>query len=288
MVKIKQINGEWTVLPDRSPEGMYMDGYLYQNLTHARPLAKKDWDLLFILDGRERAGKSVLCQQMAVVLDPTLDISRICFTADTFKKAVQTAKPGQAVIYDDAYSGLSARGAMTFINQMLVDLLTKAGAKNLYLFIVLPCIFELDKYPAIHRSTALIHVYAPAFERGYFKFYSFDKKKTLYMKGKKFYEYRHVKPDFSGRFTKGYVVDEEAYREKKAKDLNKVGEQFFSGKKYKEQRDSIIRALHDQKWTGKQISELMGKYASEIVGPRGIQQLIKRAERQEQDSPNSG
>jgi hypothetical protein len=66
----------------------------------------------------------------------------------------------------------------------------------------------------------LIHVYFGSdFQRGFFAFYNSDKKKDLYIQGKKFYSYSQPRPNFIGRFTNLYTVDENAYRLKKKHSL---------------------------------------------------------------------
>ena len=68
----------------------YMDGYLRQNLTVAKDIVKKDWDMVFCVDGYEGSGKSVLAQQCAMFCDETFNIDRICFTPDGFVKAINS------------------------------------------------------------------------------------------------------------------------------------------------------------------------------------------------------
>lgn len=198
----------------------YMDGYLQANLATAARVLRKDWDMIFLVDGGERAGKSVLAQQCAKVLDPSLNIARICFTPQEFKKAVLEADSYTAIIYDEAYTGLNSRAAMSLINRTLVGLLTEIGQRNLIIFVVMPTFFDLDKYVALWRSRALIHIYTgDDFERGYFAFFNADAKKKLYIDGKKYYDYKSIRPNFYGRFTNGYTVDEDAYRRKKRESL---------------------------------------------------------------------
>lgn len=195
-----------------------MDGYLVSNLTIAKDVIKKDWDFVFLVDGAERSGKSVLASQMAYFCDNSIDLSRITFTALEFKNAVLQAKPFQAVVYDEAYTGLSSKDTMGKINKALVEMLAEIGQKNLFIFVVMPTFFDLTKYVALWRSRALIHVYTgDNFERGYFTFYNVDRKKELFLRGKKLYDYRPMvaTPNFYGRFPNFYVVDELAYREKK-------------------------------------------------------------------------
>lgn len=193
----------------------YMDGYLKENLDTAKSVVKKDWDMLFIVDGEEGCGKSVLAMQMAYYLDPTLTLDRIVFTPREFRLAVKNGKSGQAIVYDEAYTGLSSRAAMTLINRTLVKLVAECRQKNLFVFVVMPAFFDLDKYVTLWRGRALIHVYSKAFERGFFEFYNKDRKKSLYVTGKKFYSYYHVKPNFRGCFTKHYTLNEAKYRARK-------------------------------------------------------------------------
>lgn len=197
-----------------------MDGILHDNLETAKSVIKKDWDMIFIVDGYEGTGKSVMAAQCAYFCDPSLNLDRVVFTPKEFRAAVIQSKPYQAVVYDEAYTGLSSRATMTIINRALVSMLAEIRQKNLFVYVVMPTFFDLDKYVALWRSRALIHVYTgDNFERGYFAFYNSDRKKDLYIKGKKFYSYSPAKPNFVGRFTNSYVVDEQDYRKKKKKSL---------------------------------------------------------------------
>ena len=196
--------------------GGYMDGYLRKNLDLAKEIVLKDWDMVFCVDGYEGSGKSVLAQQCAKHCDPNFDIERVCFTPEEFVKAINATPEYGAVVYDEAYQGMSSRAAMSEVNRMLMGVLAEIRQKKLFVFIILPCFFELDKYAAVWRSRGLLHVYTKEkFKRGFFSFYNQDKKKTLYVLGKKFFSYSKPSPNFFGRFPKGYTVDEELYRQKK-------------------------------------------------------------------------
>ena len=198
----------------------YMDGYLNKNLTTAKKIIKKDWDMVIVVDGAEGSGKSVLSQQAAYFCDPTLNLDRIVFTPNEFRKAIIKAKPYQAVIYDEAYTGLSARATMSMINRALVSMLAEIRQKNLFVFVVMPTFFDLDKYVALWRSRALINVYTgDNFERGFFKFFNKSRKKDLYINGKKYYNYNKPDANFIGRFPNHYTVDEVAYKKKKRNSL---------------------------------------------------------------------
>lgn len=194
----------------------YMDGYLKDNLDVAIKVVADDWDMVFAIDGYEGTGKSVFTQQCATYCDPTFNLSRIVFTPEQFMEAVRNAKKFQAIIYDEAYGGLSSKTALKTFNRAVVKMLTEIRQKNLFIFIVLPTFFDLVKYVALWRSRALIHIYSgDEFKRGFFAFYNVDKKKQLFVHGKKFYSYSKPKPNFTGRFVNHYTVDVEAYKKKK-------------------------------------------------------------------------
>lgn len=194
----------------------YLDGYLVSNFDTAKKVIKKDWDMVFLVDGYEGTGKSVLAQQLAYYVDETFNVERVTFTPEEFTRAIEDANKYEAVVYDEAYTGLASRSAMSNINRALVRMLAEIRQKNLFVFIVMPTFFDLDRYVALWRSRALLHIYTgDGFERGYFAFYNMDKKKQLYTVGKKFYSYGGVKPNFTGRFTNHYTVNEDEYRRRK-------------------------------------------------------------------------
>lgn len=221
----------------------YLDGYLKQNLDIAKDVIKKDWDMIFAVDGAEGSGKSVMAMCMGKYCDPTLTVDRVVFTAKEFRTAIIDAGQYQTVIYDEAYTGLSSRAAMSLINRTLVSVLAEIRQKNLFIFVVMPCFFDLDKYVALWRSRALIHVYTSEnFERGRFAFYNMDKKKALFVNGKKYYTYAKPRPNFIGRFTNHYPVDQEAYKKKKRESLTKREE----AREKKEMEAEVEEALFNK------------------------------------------
>ena len=58
------------------------------------------------------------------------------------------------------------------------------------MIIIIPNFFQLPMSYAISRSVFLIDVkFVGEFDRGYFSFYNFNKKKNLYIRGKKAQDY---------------------------------------------------------------------------------------------------
>jgi len=200
---------------------IYYDGYLKANLDGCKKLVKKDWDMVFAVDGEERSGKSVFAQQAALYCDSTFGLQDIVFNPEDFEKKIDEATQYKAVVYDEAYGGLNSKQVLSRVSQILVKKFTEIGRKNLFIFVVLPCFFEMHKYVAIWRSRALFHVYHKNYERGRFACWSGEDKKFLYINGKKFYSYAKPKPSFIGSFSSGYTVDRSAYENKKEKETAK-------------------------------------------------------------------
>ena len=243
----------------------YMDGYLRKNLEMAKKVIRKDWDMVFIVDGAEGSGKSVMAQQAAYCCDPSFNIDRIVFTPYAFRKVIIAAKQYQSVVYDEAYTGLSSRATMSLINRTLVSMLAEIRQKNLFVFVVMPTFFDLDKYVALWRSRALIHIYTGKnFQRGFFAFFNIDRKKLLYVGGKKFYSYGITKANFIGRFTNHYVVDEKEYRKKKRESLIKREKQREEADMKREVEDAMfIRMIS----LPKKLQERLGpSLMAEILG----------------------
>lgn len=238
-------------------------------------LAKRDKDCFIAVDGNEGSGKSTLALQIGKYVDPTLDLSRVVFDAETFRAAILKAKKGQCVIFDEAFTGLSSRASLSGVNRTLVSLMMQIRQKNLFVIMVLPTFFLIDKYVALFRSRALIHVYECSGRRGYFKVYNRKKKKLLYLLGKATYSYSGAKwkvsTNFKGRFHGVFALGddemEEKYRSKKLKALEMTEKNPMSAGqvKYREQRNLILYLLRTtSKMTYQELSNMLGEYDLEI------------------------
>ena len=101
----------------------FLDDHLKSRLdTGVIPdLAKRDKDCFIAVDGNEGSGKSTLALQIGKYVDPTLNLSRVVFDAETFREAILRAKKGQCVIFDEAFTGLSSRASLSGVNRTLVS-----------------------------------------------------------------------------------------------------------------------------------------------------------------------
>ncbi len=225
----------------------YMDGYLKSNMDIIKDLINDaDHDFVGIVDGFEGVGKSVLAMQIGYYVDPSLTLDRVCFTSTEYRDAVKKAKKGQCVIYDEAITGAFNREAIQQMNVILIKMMAQVRQKNLFMLLVLPSFFDLDKNLALWRSKFLVHaVYGKRFQRGYFKFANLNKKQDIYVKGQKTYYYpaRDSAWNFKGRFTKHYTMPERAYRNKKSQSFEASDYRVVSARKARSQRDSLITIL---------------------------------------------
>lgn len=236
----------------------YMDGKLQRELDIIKKsLTKKDLDYPLIIDGPERSGKSVFAQQVAKYVDPDFNIGRVCMTPEQFEEVVKDPKipKGSAVIFDEAYAGLSSDKYSEKMSKVLLDMMIQMGQKNLFVIIVLPSFFLLRSYVALFRTRGLFHLYTERnFSRGYWNFFNERKKNLLYLNGKKFFNYNvyfgrgksrvRLKPSFHGRFTNVYALDEEEYRKLKGKAFKTEQEEIDSMDVDKRNISILLYMLH--------------------------------------------
>ena len=229
----------------------WINAALRANLDVMKREIKNDWDFVIAIDGVTGGGKSVLAQQIAGYLDPNFHIGKVCLNAKEFRDVIINSEKYAAVIYDEAVTGLGARESISVTNRALISMMAQIRQKNLYVIMVIPSIFDLDRNIALDRAKALLHVYTKKFKRGYFAFYNRRRKTYLFQAGKKFYDYSKPKPNFRGNFPGYYILDENAYREKKLAGLVASSKKFFLGDeiadKLRLQRDELIKYLYIQK-----------------------------------------
>jgi len=242
----------------------YVEPRLYKFLTKnvTEDLKKKDKDYPLLIDGYEGAGKSTFAQQIGAVVDPTLDLSRICMTANEFKKAIIYSKKNQCVIYDEAVTGLTAADSISRVGKLLKSLMMQMRQKNLFVIVILPFIFDLNRYTVLGRAKGLFHIYETSGRRGYWIGFNKKDMKKTFLQGKKTYSYT-VKTRFKGRFYGKYVVDEAEYRKKKEQALMEVeGEEEVD--KY-EWRNKLFLIMNEEYGISlKKISESLQKCGLEL------------------------
>ena len=241
-------------------------------------LKKKDKDNVFIVDGRERLGKSVFAMNLgayaASQLNSEFNLSNICMNPTEFRTKIEKAQKNQVVIYDEAHRGMASSRALTEINNIMKDLMMEMGQMNLFVIIVLPTFFLLDKYAALFRSTGLFHIYENKRRRGFWVYFNRKNKLKLYIKGKKEFNYDCMKyPFFRGRFFDRYPVDEEGYREKKRKSF-KSKPRISKNEVLIEQRNVLLCYLHEKRKLSSIKLEKILKAGDTTLNRRQIQRIL--------------
>jgi len=214
--------------------GKYIDGTLYANL---EILAKKIVDdMTFLGVGFSSTlevgtGKSVFMQTIGECYTELVNKKHgldIPFTEKNIvfrpKDLIDTAfsLPKYSCIILDEWEDAHY---WSELGMTLRQFFRKCRQLNLFILVIIPNFFQLNTGYAISRSVFAVDVkFVGEFQRGFFDFYNFDRKRLLYLKGKKTYDYNTAKANFSGSFTDGYAVGEEAYRKKKLNDLTKFEE----------------------------------------------------------------
>lgn len=228
----------------------YVSEPIKQQLSKAKDCVLDDSleeDRIYIITGREGTGKSKLAKQLAFHCDPTLSLDRVVFSGEDFKRVVRSASIGQAVIFDEAFNGLSSKGAISKENKKLITLLQECRQRRLFIFIVLPSFFLLEKYVAIFRSQALFNVLKSKRnpKRRWYKVYNYSKKKLLYIWGKNLMDYSRPKVLKKHNFyaQEPPTINEAEYKEKKRIAFQHKEKVIEKKDKFKEQRDILIRFM---------------------------------------------
>lgn len=257
-------------------------------------LARKDEDRAYVVDGRERVGKSLFAIQQAAYIDPTiLDdgadgtlLPRITFSQEETLKAIRetksTADETKCIIYDEAFRGLSSKSALSKVNKALVSALQEMGQNNLVLFIVTPSFFLLELYPAVLRTTALFHIVKSKKSNvRSFKCFNEKKKNTLYQvgvrKGWGYYVKTRLKDHFFNKYPGGDDF-EQRYRKKKLMAIrDSEPEPNLRVHKWMQQRDNLIKICHFiAKMKHTEIAEALEREGTPIT-PEQVCMIIKRS-----------
>lgn len=237
----------------------------------------KDRDYVAVYDGEEGVGKSVLAMQHARELDPNFNIHNVVFTSDDFIKTIKDPKTlkGSCIVLDEAFNAANSRSALTEVNRSMIALATEMRQKNLFVLLVLPSFFDLDKYFALWRCRALFHVYFTPEEDRHYIIFPKDSKKLLYLSGKKTYNYNYPKSPFPPcKFFDQYVIDEIAYRAKKAEAFKKrtVSNQ---ARNWMIQRNTLVKyVIRELGFTFEQINQLLLSRGAMGLSPAQISYIM--------------
>ena len=166
-------------------------------------------------------GKSTFAFQMAKYVDPNFTIDDIYMTGLQLKKGIEKPGGSKVKVFDEAYVGLSSRGSMSKINKMLIDMCVQMRQRNLFVIMVIPSFFFLDRYIKDHRANCLVHIYftRDGTYRRIFSVLNRDFILKLKLNGQKNLDYAKtlsmMSDECKGLFGKTYTIDKIAYLKKK-------------------------------------------------------------------------
>jgi len=263
----------------------HINKFMVKQLDNVKDIINnKDKDRHWAGDGFEGVGKSVLLMQVCKYVDPTFNIDRVCFSPEEFKAAIDKAKKGQAILYDEAFTGLSSRSSLSKVNIDLVSKMMQMRQKCLFICVALPSIFMMDKYAAMFRTRALLSVYE---NKGVHMYTVFNRsfKKKLILDGKRNMSYnqtvKYMPKKCRGlKFYNTYVINEKEYRIKKEKAL-KENVESKSGDIGIYDRNRLIYLIHKEyDLNGRAIGELFEKHGFPLK-QRQVERIILKMKKEE-------
>lgn len=191
---------------------------------------KQELQSVILITGRVGVGKSKLAQDLAYYLDPTFDIDRIVWNSeDLITRALQLG-PGSAIVFDEARESTDSTQALSEKNRRLGLFLDTVRSRCLFIILIQPSPWSFQMSFFTEASDCHFHVKkvrndkydrndpeSLPFERGWYDFYNFDKKKQLYISGKKWRVFKKsIKPSIPGcKFGSRWIVDKAEYQKRK-------------------------------------------------------------------------
>jgi len=255
----------------------YIDGYLKTNLDYVKSKVLNNNDMMVcIIDGRPGAGKSTIAAQAAYYLsDGKFTKDYQSFTSEQTVEIMNRMQPGDAIVIDESFDQINRRQSMSSANMILLSLLQRMRSKRVFIFILLPYIYDLDKNVILGLSDTFIHCYRQPFgPRGQFTVYDGEAIKKLWLYGRQSYSYdeRISKPNFRGKFTKFFPFSYDEYEEKKQKSMEEMVKRKPENQKYKNQRNVLVSKLIGMGATPEEVGGHLG------VDKRTVYRIMNKEE----------
>ena len=239
---------------------LYMDGFLKADLDFIKERVLQHNDFfLCVIDGRVGCGKSTFTIGLVCYLNQETKLHNICFTLEEFEKRLRAAESGEVIVLDESFE-LNKRSSQSSSNFRILSLLQQMREKKLFIFLILPSIYDLDKTVILNLCDYFIHVWREPFgRRGQFSAYDRRGFIDLWLYSRLTYSYprKVARPIFKGRFTKNFPLDYAEYRRRKLSAL----ETFKSKEENKELGKSLFKPwrnnqIYDFYKKGKSVEEL--------------------------------
>ena len=146
------------------PNGKYyMDKTFKKNLDIGLDSMEDNDDLVIVIDGKERSGKSLLSRQIgkycADFLGSTFSDKNIFFELNEYVDFSIESPNYTICILDEARNVLNKKAAMSKGNKKFTNYISECAKKRQVHIILLPAYHDLDKYITLWRNKFVIHVH---------------------------------------------------------------------------------------------------------------------------------
>jgi hypothetical protein len=144
-----------------------------------------NYDNIFLVTGMEGTGKSygIAIPTAYYLSGPNM---KVVFTWEQFEKYYKTMPPKSTIVWDEFILAGMSTDALSEMQKNIIQLMVTGRKKLINVILVVPSIFLLKNYFAVHRALFQVHTDSPDFlSRGYAYFYSFEDKRRLFNKYRK-------------------------------------------------------------------------------------------------------
>lgn len=107
-------------------------------------LLNQNKNFLMIVAGEPGSGKSYGAMRLGQLIDHSFNINKVVFTSKQFMEAIQNAKKGDCIIFDEAGVGVPSRDWYTIQNKMLGYVVQTFRHLNLCIIFTVPNISFID------------------------------------------------------------------------------------------------------------------------------------------------
>jgi hypothetical protein len=208
---------------NRFGKDVVLDERLKTQLDVLTERSNKDFDNIIIVTGMEGTGKSRgIAFPVAQYLSGTFEV---VFMWKQFKEAYERLPPKSTIVWDEFIFAGMAADALSTMQKQIIQMMVTGRKKLINVILVVPSVFLLKNYFAVHRALFMIHTNSPDFlSRGDAYFYSYQRKRILYNTYKKT-QYTNLKvANFNFKFVDPKV-------------------DYYDMAKYEQMKDEAIRSI---------------------------------------------
>jgi len=224
---------------DGKPCEFYLDETLVENLDVIKKRVMSGaWDSKILVCGYSGVGKSHTTQFFARYLCPWFDHTYYCFSVDEFMEKCSTCPEYSSVVLDECFESMNSKAALSREFQKVISFLQIIRQRHLFIFLVLPNFFDLNKSVALYNSSLLVVCYDNLGKRGQYLVFDREKKKNLFIRGHKMMDYSVEEANIRGHVNSTPIIDWKKYEGRKTEHLL---QQIKSEQKESKSRPSIER-----------------------------------------------